>query len=274
MLSPRLRIWQRFGVRVAAGFSAVTVLGIALTGSIIYVVETRTIEASLGARLLDIARTGTLLIDPELHAEVEATLSRDSAAYRRLRQTLAAIQDINTLTDPIYTLTGFDEAASRAHFMVASRGPADPGEDYYIVPQLRGPVRRAFVEGVPARTGVYQNQHGAWITALAPLRDPEGRVYAVLDVDFRADVYLAERARMRYLILGASILGGAAALALGVRFTRRIAAPVTALASGLAHVAGGSLPPPLPVTSHDELGRLTRAFNTMIGEIARARRPG
>jgi len=224
MVRPRSRIWQRFKVRVAVGFSAVTMLGIALTGSITYVVATRTLEALLGARLLDIARTGSLLIDPDLHAEVEALLSRDSAAYRRLQSILAAIQDANHLTDPIYTLTGLDAATNRAHFMVASRGPADPGEPYYIVPALRSAVRQAFVEGAPSSTGVYQNQHGAWITALAPLRDAEGRVYAVLDVDFHADVYLAERARMRYLIMAASILGGAAALMLAGLFTRRIAA--------------------------------------------------
>jgi nitrogen fixation/metabolism regulation signal transduction histidine kinase len=76
---------------------------------------------------------------------------------------------------------------------------------------------------------------------------------------------------MRYLIMVASIPGGAAALALAVLFTRRISAPVTALASGLAQVASGSLPPPLPVTSRDELGGVTRIFNAMIREIARGR---
>jgi signal transduction histidine kinase len=256
---------------VATGFSAVTLLGVALTGSTIYVVETRTLETSLGARLLDVGRTGALLIDTDLHAEVEATHTRESAAYRQLQRMLAAIQDANHLADPIYTLAEFDEAANRAHFMVASRGPADPGEDYYIVPALRSAVRQAFLEGVPSHTGVYQNQHGAWISALAPLRDAAGRVYAVLDVDFRADVYLAERARMRYLILVASLLGGAAALALAVLFTRRISAPVTALAGGLAEVARGRFPGPLPVTSRDEIGGVTRLFNTMIREIARGR---
>ncbi len=109
--SPRPR--QRLSVRVAALFVAVTLLGIGLVGSLIYQQLKREVEETLETFLLNIARTGALLIDPVLHAEVEATLAQDSDAYRRLRTSLAAIQDENGVETPIYTLTGFDAGAPR-----------------------------------------------------------------------------------------------------------------------------------------------------------------
>jgi sigma-B regulation protein RsbU (phosphoserine phosphatase) len=147
--------------------------------------------------------------------------------------------------------------------MVTSRGPGLPGEPYPLVPALLEPLGRAFREGVATHTGVYRNQSGTWITAFAPLRDAEGRVFAVLDVDYQVDVYLDRVAHLRDLILGTSVLGAGIALALGLVVARRVTGPVTALTRGVVRVAAGDLAEPLPVRSADELGQLTRAFNAM-----------
>ena len=258
------RPWQRLSVRVALLFVAVTLLGVGLVGLLIYQKQKRELETTLGVFLLNIARTGALLIDPKLHAEVEATRAQDSDAYRRLRAALAAIQDENRLQDPIYTLTDFNPAGQKTRFMVMSRGPGLPGEVYDVVPVLLDPLRRAFQEGVASHTPVYGNQHGTWLTAFAPLRDASGRVYAVLDVDYRVDVFLARLAGLRYTILGASLAGGLAALVAGVLLARRITGPVSALTRGVARVAAGDLSEPLRVRSSDEVGRLTQAFNQML----------
>ena len=260
----RPRPWHRLGVRVAAGFVAVTLLGIGVVGTLIYRQERRTLEETLGGLLLSIARTGALLVDPALHADVEASLTQDSDAYRRVRATLAAVQDANRLQAPIYTLTGFDPGARLAHFMVTSRGPGLPGERYDLVPALLAPLGRAFRDGVATQTGIYANQHGTWITAFAPLVDARGRVFAVLDVDFQVDEYFARLAPIRGVIVGASLLGGVAALALGLVVARRVTGPVTALTGGVLRVAGGDLSETLPVRSADEVGQLTRAFNQML----------
>jgi len=264
MSSARPRLWHRLGVRVAAGFVAVTLLGIGLVGVLIYQEEKRALEEWLGLLLVSMARTGALTIDADLHAEVERTLTQDSAAYGRVRAALAAIQDENRVETPIYTLTGFDAAARQAHFMVTSRGPGAPGEPYPLVPALLEPLDRAFREGVATHTRVYKNQSGTWITAFAPIRDRAGRVFAVLDVDYRVDVYLARLAGVRDLILGTSLLGGSLALALGLILARRVTGPVSALTRGVARVAAGDLSEPLPVRSRDEVGQLTRAFNSML----------
>ena len=97
----RPRPWQRLGVRVAAGFVAVTLLGIGLVGLLIYERQKQILQETLATFLLNIARTGALFIDRASHAEVERTLTQDSEAYRRVRTVLAAIQDENGVATPI-----------------------------------------------------------------------------------------------------------------------------------------------------------------------------
>jgi len=251
-------------VRVAAGFVAVTLLGVGLVGLLIYEERKAALPEDLGTLLLGVARTGALQIDPVLHADVERTLTQDSEAYRQLRATLARIQDANRIATPIYTLTGFDQGRRLARFMVTSRGPGAPGEPYPLVPALLEPLSRAFREGVDTYTGVYRNQSGTWITAFAPVRDAQGRVFAVLDVDFQVDIYFERLARVRQLVLVISLLAGAVALGVGLLLARHVTRPVAALTRGVARVAAGDLSQALPVRSHDEVGLLTLAFNGML----------
>src|SRR5574341_611517 len=265
--SSTLRPWQRLSVRVAALFLAVTLLGIGLVGFLIYQRQKREVEETLGAFLLNIARTGVLLIDPALHAEVEATRTQESEAYRRLRATLAAIQDENRVETPIYTLTDFDAAARQARFMVTSRGPGLPGEPYALVPDLMEPLRQAFREGIATHTRVYTNEHGTWITAFAPIRDAGGRIPAVLDVDYRVDVYLARLAGLRHTVLGISVIGGVVALVAGGILARQVTGPVSALTRSVTRVTEGDLSQSLTAPSKDEGGQLTRAFNEMLAGL-------
>jgi len=208
-----------------------TAIGILLSGFLQYRAQDRYLRQSLGTMLLNIARTGALFVEPQLHAEVETTLTRDSDAYRRLHTTLAAIQTANRLDTPIYTLTGFDATRHLARFMVTSggEGEGDPGAPYALVPTLLEPLGRAFREDVATHTDVYKNQHGTWITAFAPIRNASGQVVAVLDVDYRVEVYLAELAAVRQRFYLHSLVGALLALVAGVLLARRITQPITQL---------------------------------------------
>ncbi len=259
-----LRPWQRLSVRLAALFVAVTLIGVGLVGGLIYEHQKRDLEETLGEALLNIARTGVLLVDPALHAEVARTRRTDSEPYRRVRAALAAVQDESRLHTPIYTLTDFDAATRRARFMVTSRGPGAPGEPYPLVPELIEPLGRAFREGVATFTPIYHNQSGSWITAFAPIKDTRGRTVAVLDVDYRVGVYSRRLAVVRTTVLQASIAGALLSLVVGVLLARQITRPVSALTGGVARVAAGDLSETLPVRSTDEVGRLTEAFNAML----------
>ncbi len=259
-----LRFWQRLSVRVAGLFVVVTLLAVGLVGEVLYERQKRETEATLGALLLNIARTGAYLIDPDLHMVVQRTLTQETSAYLKVRRALAIVQDENRIETPVYTLTNYDAEKRQARFMVTSRGPGLPGEPYPLVPALMEPLGRAFRENVATHTAIYRNQSGTWITAFAPIRNGPGPPIAVLDVDYSVTVYLARLAAARNTIVGTSLLGALAALVLGTIVARRVTGPITALTETATRVQAGDLSVELPVRSRDEVGRLTHAFNEMI----------
>ncbi|HET9488160.1 MAG TPA: adenylate/guanylate cyclase domain-containing protein [Methylomirabilota bacterium] len=261
---PALRPWQRLSVRLAGLFATVTLLTVGLVGGLVYERQKRDVEETLGVQLLNIARTGALLIDAGLHADVQRTLTQESEAYARIRAALAAIKTVVVLPTPTYTLTDYDRSKRQARFMVTSDGPGLPGEPYPLVPELIEPLGRTFEDGVARHTRIYRNQSGTWITAFAPIADATGRTIAVLDVDYPVNVYLARLEELRFTLLQISVAGALGALLLGFLFARHLTRPVSALTAGVGRVAAGDLSRALPVRGHDEVGQLTRAFNDML----------
>src|SRR5258708_38797640 len=136
----RLPFWRRLSWRLGASFLLLTALGILLSGLLQYRAQEQELRETLGSMLLHIASTGALLVDPQLHAQVESTLTQNSDAYRSIRTALAKIQDTNYIETPIYTLTGLDAANRQAHFIVTSPRPGLPGETYHLAPELLKPL--------------------------------------------------------------------------------------------------------------------------------------
>jgi len=263
----RLPIWRRLSWRLGASFLILTATAILLSGFLQYRAQEQELRETLGSLLLNIARTGTLLIDPQLHAQIEATRTQNSDAYRKVRKALAMIQDTNHIETPIYTLTGFDPAHQEAHFMVTSRGPGLPGETYHLAPELLGPLGQAFHDGVATYTTIYHDQAGTWITAFAPIRDVQGRIFAVLDVDYRVEVYLNGLAEVRRRLYLSSLAGALLALIAGLLIARQITQPVTQL-SGLARrVVEGDLSARVHVSTRDEIGMLGNVFHLMVERV-------
>ena len=263
----RLPVWRRLAWRLGASFLLVTAITILLSGFLQYRTQEQDLRETLGSLLLSIARTGALLVDPQLRAEVEATLSQDTDAYRRVRAALAMIQDENQIETPIYTLTGFDATKRQAHFMVTSRGPGAPGEPYPLVPELVEPLGRAFREGVATYTDIYQNQSGTWITAFAPIQDAQGRVFAVLDVDYRVEVYLNRLAEVRQRLYLNSLAGALLALVIGVLIARQITQPLAQLSALARRVVEGDLSARVHISALDEIGMLANVFHLMVERV-------
>jgi class 3 adenylate cyclase len=261
---PSLRPWERLSVRLALFFAAVTFLAVGAVGLLTYTRQQREVEDGVGTQLLNIARVAALQLDPRLHAEAAALRSPDSAAYRQLRPKLTAIQDETLLTTPITTLVDVQPATRSARLVIASSGPGQPGDVYPLAPELVEPMGWTLGDGVARYTRVYRHQGGLWISAFAPILDPEGRPGGLLHVTYPVEIYLDRLHELRDTLLLATGMGALATLALGLVVLRRLTRPITRLTGGVARVAGGDLSQPLPVTSRDEVGRLTQAFNTML----------
>jgi hypothetical protein len=76
------------------------------------------LEEVISAKLLNLARTGVLLIDPLAQATAQHTLDQDSEAYQRVRAALTSIRQAGELTTPLYTLTDYKATAQQVRVVV------------------------------------------------------------------------------------------------------------------------------------------------------------
>lgn len=264
-LRARLPFWRRLGWRLGAGFLLLTAIGILISGFLQYRSEEQLLRRSLGALLLNIARTGALLVDGDLHEKVVSEGSNDTAAYATLRSQLKQIQETNRLGDPVYTLSHVQEGMAR--FAVISHGQEPVGKDYRLVPEIQPIVQRVLAEGTAAYTSIYHNEHGTWITAFAPIRNSQGLTVAALDVDFRADLYIAELAEVRRRLYFHSLAGALLALVAGILLARKITRPVAQLVALARRVVEGDFSTRVRISARDEFGMLGNVLHLMVERL-------
>ena len=260
-----LPLWRRFGWRLGASFLLLTALGILVSGLLQYRVQDHLLRQSLGGLLLNIARTGALLVDGDLHRNLVDSGRNDTAEYTRLRSQLARIQETNQLADPVYTLSHVQ--GDMARFAVISNGAEPVGKEYRLAAPIQPILRRVLDQGVAAYTDIYTNEHGTWITAFAPIRDGSGRTVAALDVDFRADVYLGELAGVRRQLYLHSLAAAVLALGVGLLLARRITRPLAQLTALARSVVEGDLSGRVRIAARDETGMLGNVFYLMIDRL-------
>ena len=261
----RLPLWRRLGWRIGAGFLLLTALGILLSGYLQYRAQDRWLRQSLGSLLLNIARTGAIPIDGDLHQEVVEAGRTDTTPYQTIRAQLKKIQETNRLGDPVYTL--LDVEGETAHFAVISEGEVAVRKPYQLASAIQPILRRVLAEGTAAYTDIYQNEHGSWITAFAPIRNGAGETVAALDVDFRADVYLRELGAVRRRLYLHSLAAAVLALVAGVFFARKITRPVAQLSALARAVVEGDLTSRVSINSRDEIGMLGNVFHLMVDRL-------
>ncbi len=113
-----------------------------------------------------------------------------------------------------------------------------------------------------------QDQPGR-IYAARPVTGADGQIMAVVEVS--RDVSAAESflSALRLVLVGSGALALLAALLLSLILARQIARPLRQMESATRAVAAGDLDRRLPITSHDEVGRLAASINQMAGDLAR-----
>ncbi len=174
----RLPIWRRLGWRLTATVLLLTALGILVSGLLQYRAQERWLRESLGSLLLNIARTGALLVDGDLHERVVRAGRNDTPDYAVLRTRLQQIQEANQLRDAVYTLSNVEGTAAR--FAVVSNGLAPVGLEYRLAAEIQFVVKDVLSTGMPAYTGIYTSSSGTWITAFAPVLNSAGKPVAAL----------------------------------------------------------------------------------------------
>ena len=285
-----LRLWQRLSTRMVAAFVLVTVFAIGLAALLLFrglanvpllgrleAVRDfqglhQVLEEVVSAKLLTLVRTGVLLVDPVAQAEAQRTLDQESEDYRSVYTALRSIRKASELPTPLYTLTDYDPATRRARVVVVSDADASlrPGVLLPLGPEAAQVLGWTFEDGFARSTPIYwkwnaeRRQREQWMTAFAPIVDRTGQTIAVVAVEHQGALFSYWFEALSMAVVLACVAGGLMATVVGIGLAWHVTRPISALTGGVARVADGDLSLLLPVRSHDEVGRLTRAFNDMV----------
>jgi putative nucleotidyltransferase with HDIG domain len=266
----RLPVWRRLGWRLGVSLILLTAVGILLSGFLQYRAQDRLLRQSLGSLLLNIARTGSLLIDGDMHQAVVEAGRNDTPDYNAIRGQLRRIQQTNQLADAVYTLSHIEGGMAR--FAVISQWDVPVGEPYRLVPEIEPALHRVLTDGMPAYTDIYRNEHGVWITAFAPVKNEAGKTVAALDVDFRANVYLNELAKIQRRLYLYSLAAAVVALGAGIFLARHITRPLGQLSALARGVVEGDLSTRVHIRARDEIGMLGNVFYLMMDRLRASHR--
>jgi signal transduction histidine kinase len=116
-----------------------------------------------------------------------------------------------------------------------------------------------------------KSENGKYWGLYTPVADSSGRVEAVLFSGLqhqRGDQFLTDQAAV---FLAVTLLGSLLAAVTGLLLSRLVVRPVTYLREGIMKVAAQDFRSNIPITWRDEIGDLTRAFNSMASTLRQAR---
>ena len=235
--------------------------------------------STLRNRLMLLARTAVLMIDPGVLMEVP--LDRDgvnSSQFKSIVGILKKIKEANPPIDSIYTLTRTgkkgiwqfivdDEPADEEDEILGTT--AYPGDEYDA---SRFPEMMKAFDGPSADTEFEVDEWGATLSGYAPIRDKKGNAVAVLGVDIKADEVYGVQGAVRRRALSVLVLGIILSIFLGIFLAKRITNPIKKLVDGTNHIADGDLKYQVEIPDHDEISELARSFNKMGASLYESRR--
>lgn len=234
-----------------------------LLGAFLLLVASLVLVAAAAVGLLfDAAQRAAVLEAEHVAAEVAAGFER------RQQVDMAGVQDHVAGVGKLFDRDLF--VVNRHGVVTASTNPRAVGTVYHsehILEAMRSGQPRAFIGPDITDSGDARQV----VVPLSASANPAGAGAVVFEYTQVYGTLMAE-ARHAALLIGAAalVLVGLGWL-LGLRVTRALVHPLARLEQAATGIADGNYDVDLPVESHDELGRLTLAFNEMGWQLRQGR---
>ena len=216
-----------------------------------------------------IAATAALQMDGDLHRHVRSGIeTKDDKAFATLRQKLMRIRIANDLTaDNIYTFYP-DEQAGLLRFAVMTHAQPFVGDPYEVQPHLY----RVYATGEPAASRLYEDAHGQWISAAAPIWDSRGQLVGLIEVNRKAEAYFARYRYVMLLTLIIGLIGMALSSVVGWHVLRiSVLKPVKAIDEGMKALGRHDFKHRVKINTRDEFQQLGETLNHLFDELNAAR---
>ena len=276
-------ISSKLNSKVLQTLSLVTLMSLLLLGPFEYWMYTSNrdyalhkLKNGIQERILAIARGAALLIDGEQHYDlIGETPDWKTPGFKNIQNILRKVQEVHDVREDIYTLRLKDREKRLATFIVMSGGQNYIGNDYVYPPEME----RTFFEGKTSVTDIYTSksqEQGMWMSAFAPIKEPDSEAFVVLEVDVPVDEILkafhenSDRLILFHSLRGAFLVFIFVLVYWLIRYgihrsaIKLIKNPLEEIIKFINRVRDGILDSHLAVKSGDEFEVLADSFNEMV----------
>ncbi|WP_157999751.1 methyl-accepting chemotaxis protein [Paenibacillus elgii] len=210
------------------------------------------------------------LLSPE---DVESAISKpdpNSPPLQRLTEGLTAVSDTNKNVAQAYLFSeAFYDGKQRIvampkHLLEAG---LKPGEYYENPAEVQQAIKAVNQSKQAAKSPVYHDDYGTWISIIQPVMNGQGQIIAVLGLDIHASAINENAARIWTMSLPVLLISLLVIMLIQYIFTKRTLAPVRDLFAAIDRVSRGHLDIELKTERRDDFGELNRQFSGMVGEL-------
>lgn len=272
---------MKFQTKIALAMSGVLILILSLTVYLFFEKAHHVQRESLRSRLVGIATTAAMMIDPEELDRLRIPADEARPEYQEIKEQLRSIRR-NPDVRAVYTMRR-TAGPSTYEFIVDSDEDADNNHNGVLEPDERygrigehyatdkyPELQRAF-DGPIADRELNSDRWGNWLSGYAPIRDARGQAVAILGVDMAANDVRREERILEVAASSTLALGVLASILVSSLLARRLTRPLAKLEAGIEAVTKGNLETRVTVESGDEIGCLGAMYNEMIAALADAK---
>jgi|GEM_PF-2159535 len=255
-------VHRRLAFRLTALVTLLVVASIALIGVLTYQRSSAELENWFGTSLERVVATAALEVDGDAHAGIRTLADAGSDDFVRLRDQLRRVQETNELRrDLLYTVHVDDSMLATAAVML--QATPYTGDRYQVPEPNRAPMLRTLREKRASRTALYADDHGAWISAFAPILDSNGNVTGVLEADYEVSTLQAALRDEFLAIVAISSIAVLLAVLGSLLFARRLETALQQIREGAVAIEQERYGHRIQLQSRDELQLVAAQFNRM-----------
>jgi len=265
-----------FSARLTLFATFLITVSVALGAFVAYHDRKKSLEKTLARELLGIVNSTAPLIDGDVHELIRRRPDgslEPPGAFEAIRRTLVQVRNSNGLTDnygsPIYTFRRAPEFEKTHELEFVVMSDRDDDGEFFV--GHRYPAHPHHIHaftGHPTSTGIYSDENGVWISAVAPIRRRDGQVVGLLQADRHVSYYYAQARAEAWKILMSAMLTVALAAVLAIPFSRSLVRPLQKLVAGTQAITAGDLGHRIDTGGPEEFAGVADAFNRMSSSLA------
>ena len=254
---------MKYRTKLYLAFIGTAVVCSGLGIGLLYVPTQKLLWNELRHKALSVAATTAAMLDPTLIEQIHVRSDEKTPAYEELQRVLRKARDANRRNNIdvnfLYVLR--PDPSNPKQFIYVADAEEDASQVSHVGDTNPYPTNHANAYTAPA--DFLTDDWGTWMTATAPVRDPEGKYVATVGADLNAGKVQERLLQLKlYGLLG--LLGAFIPALLGAHIlSKRVTASLHTLCDGVEKIGKGELDFHVDLSTQDEFEELAKAIDHM-----------